>query len=152
MDAMERYCTTDASLNPNVLPGLPLEDDYEIPVKLSCDSNKSDKGNTVALPMFYGGYLGNPQGLLAKAHGKISRLDPWMLTAEELLCLLRVLTDDILAISPDLAADITDRCVKFNMHGNAPWYEHHLSCSCCLLELIALIHPDCIGKNTIFII
>jgi len=61
------------------------------------------------LPAHYYGYLGSPKETLAKAHAKLSKLDSYMLTAEECMCLLRVLCDDILANSSELEEEISNR-------------------------------------------
>jgi len=60
------------------------------------------------LPNGFQGYLGDQNGVLFKAHHKLGKQDPWLLTAKESLALLRTLTDDIFArhasIGEDMAA------------------------------------------------
>jgi len=115
MDLMERYYYTDASADSNVLPGNALLDmKYFLgggnETEGSCEEVElSVEKEDPPLPDRYLGYLGDQRGALAKAHYKISRQDPWNLTAEELMSLLRALTDDIIGSRPDLAEDISKR-------------------------------------------
>ena len=137
MDAMERFFTTDASSDDNFLPNkvkysadhfTPDSDDEEEeadestdeerakeedseddeeeiePMQLSDDDDAEDGG----LPEGYSAYLG-PQGCsLWKAFDKLSRTDPWNLSADDVFALLRALTDDILSNDPELARKIND--------------------------------------------
>eukprot|EP00548_Thalassiothrix_antarctica_P000095 CAMPEP_0194142306 /NCGR_PEP_ID=MMETSP0152-20130528/11601_1 /TAXON_ID=1049557 /ORGANISM="Thalassiothrix antarctica, Strain L6-D1" /LENGTH=1428 /DNA_ID=CAMNT_0038841223 /DNA_START=333 /DNA_END=4619 /DNA_ORIENTATION=+ len=57
---------------------------------------------------YFGGANAN-HAVLARAFDKLNRQDPWCLSAEELLCLLRALTDDILATRPDVNLHLLDR-------------------------------------------
>ena len=66
------------------------------------------------LPAHYYGYLGSPKDTLAKAHAKLSKTESFHLTADESMCLLRVLCDDILADSPELMEDIDKRMEEMN--------------------------------------
>lgn len=93
MDAMERYYTSDASLEPNVLETEPLAVEYLF-----------GKTDTMVTTKIEGsrGYLGHSNGSLYKAHHKLAKMDPWNLTAEELMAVLRALTEDILALHPEI--------------------------------------------------
>lgn len=97
MDAMERYYTADVSLDPNVLPPLPASADFVL--------GKTDEIPTVPEATGYGGYLGDANGTLYRAQQKLSKMDPWLLTPEELLALLRALTEDVLALHPHIMDD-----------------------------------------------
>lgn len=77
MDAMERYFAG-------------VQSDPPVP----------DVGFTVSSITSGGGYLGG--GALWRGHMKLGEKDPWFLSAEELMALLRALTDDILALFPDM--------------------------------------------------
>jgi len=137
VDLMERYYSSEASNDPNALQGIPIkwEWDYDdCSSKDDMDIVKEDQGNDtqttttagnsalsvvsessveeMSLPDGYGGYVGPPDGALSRAYMKLSRLDPWNLTADELMALLRVMTDDVLGRNPDLSQDIADRCVS----------------------------------------
>mmetsp|Transcript_6232 Transcript_6232/g.8811 ORF Transcript_6232/g.8811 Transcript_6232/m.8811 type:complete len:1455 (+) Transcript_6232:93-4457(+) len=120
MDVMERYYTSKLSEDDNVLPGGFIDMKYLMrateevamvsPVKKAKES-RSGGGelNNVFLPEGYGGYLGDPRGSLSRAHAKLETKDPWFLTAEELMALLRALVDDILATKDDICRDIAER-------------------------------------------
>ena len=114
MDAMERFFTTDASVNKGKLPGIPIDPDFF----------KEDMGNgdqldladammadteVSVLPEGYSGYIGSSGSATFRAFVKLSKSDPWTLTAEEAFALLRTLTDDILSNDPDLSKNIIDR-------------------------------------------
>ena len=58
------------------------------------------------LPNGFQGYLGDQNGVLFKAHHKLGKQDPWLLTAEESLALLRTLTDDIFARHASIGEDM----------------------------------------------
>jgi linker histone H1 and H5 family/Williams-Beuren syndrome DDT (WSD), D-TOX E motif len=129
MDAMERFYGTDASRDPTVLQ--PLQTDLEFlmgrrdepvfdqqPAVPATPTATGDEGTTNnnqrsnthhPLPDGYSGYLGDKRGVLFRAHYKLQRQDPWLLTAEELLAVLRALTEDILATHPAAAADLANR-------------------------------------------
>ena len=77
MDAMERYFTGTRS---------------EPPVP--------DVGFAVAPEEQTGLYL--KEAALWRAHMKLGEKDPWFLSAEELMALLRALTEDVLALFPDI--------------------------------------------------
>lgn len=118
IDAMERYHATDASLDPNVLPPLKsdlaylfeLSDEPSLPMTPATASKKKDDASMAPpLPEGYYAYLGDPNGMLPKAYTKLLRQDPWLLTAEEVMVLLRALTDDILATHPAISQDMANR-------------------------------------------
>ena len=104
MDALERHMTTEASVEKNVLPGLPIDADYLLRLK----DEESEMPET-SMPDGYTGYLGDREGVMARAQMKLERMDPWLLTAEELMALLRALTDDMLARKPEISEDISSR-------------------------------------------
>jgi histone H1/5 len=93
MDAMERYYTTEASLQPNVLETEPLTVEYLLGKTDTMETTKMEESR---------GYLGHTNGSLYKAHHKLAKQDPWTLTAEELMALLRALTEDVLALHPEI--------------------------------------------------
>lgn len=121
MDAMERFYLTDASRDPNVLQPLPADVDYLFgrtdETFLTVPLTPGSTINTVEelepqhypLPAAYSGYLGDPRSALSRAHSKLARQDPWLLSAEELLALLRALTEDILATHPAASQDMAKR-------------------------------------------
>jgi len=104
MDALHRHSTTDASVAKNVLQGLPIDTDYLLGLK-----DEEVELPFTDLPSGYKGYFGQPEGSLARAHSKLDRMDPWLLTAEELMALLRALTDDVLSRKPEISEDISHR-------------------------------------------
>jgi histone H1/5 len=119
MDAMERFSMTDASRDPNVLPSLNIDIQYLLGMKdhpvvpmTPFVGNHGDSLNEEAvlpLPDGYAAYLGDTRGALYRAHFKLARSDPWVLSAEEIMALLRALTDDILATHPAISLDIGAR-------------------------------------------
>ena len=120
MDLMERYYTSDVSVEDGVLPGegkLDMsyvwdEDQMEVE-----DTNevKQENGDDNEMLHRCKGYLGDSQGILMKIYGKLqNQNEPWTLKADELMALLRTLIDDILARRPDLAEDITGRGDKLH--------------------------------------
>lgn len=116
MDAMQRYATTDASRDPNVLPSLNIDVQYllgitdQALVPMTPFVGKQQGEATVQpLPDGYVGYLGDERGVLHRAYQKLSRQDPWLLTAEELMALLRALTDDLLGNHPVVQHDMDAR-------------------------------------------
>ena len=131
MSAMERYYTTSASVDPTVLPCGKIDVPYlmratNVPEPMTPGVAKKPNGNddleqveADPLPDGYCGYLGDPNGTLAIAHSKLQKLDPWNLRAEELMALLRALSDDILASSPDIAHDLARRYVSFCVYGRS---------------------------------
>lgn len=119
MSTMERYYTSSASIDPNVLPCGKIDVPYlmratNVPEPMTPGVTKQSNEDLVedVLPEGYCAYLGNPHGTLAIAHSKLQKLDPWNLRAEELMALLRALSDDILASSPDIAHDLARRYVS----------------------------------------
>ena len=67
------------------------------------------------LPPHYHGYLGPPNDCLAKAHAKLRKAEPCMLTADECMCLLRSLCDDILGNCPELELQINEKMEEMNI-------------------------------------
>jgi linker histone H1 and H5 family len=108
MDCTDRYYKSSASQDPSVLPPGVTDLHYLFRVNNSPDWNLVTSTHDT-IPEGYYGYLGHPQSSLAKAHEKLTRQDAWLLNAEELLALLRALTDDILATNPLLATEISNR-------------------------------------------
>jgi len=109
MDLMERYYTSDVSLEEGVLPG---EGNLDMSYLWNKDKMEEDEieASDGMLPNRYNAYLGDPQGALVKGYSKLqNQAEPWSLKADELMALLRTLTDDILARRPDLTEDIAGR-------------------------------------------
>ena len=102
MDAMERYASSESSVDDNVVAGLPIDCDYLLGVT---DEPKDDMEPESTGPFYL-------SGLLGKAHAKLLVQDPWLLSAEELLCLLRALVDDLLASTPALEIEMDHRLVE----------------------------------------
>jgi linker histone H1 and H5 family/PWWP domain/Williams-Beuren syndrome DDT (WSD), D-TOX E motif len=130
MDAMHRFYTSDVSRDPNVLQPLLTDAAYLfgrtaepsiacVPVtphkakaKVEEDTEETNDMGWAPqhpLPPGYTGYLGDERSALFRAHAKLARLDPWNLSAEELLALLRALTEDILATHPAVSSDLAQR-------------------------------------------
>lgn len=121
---MDRYYTSDISLEDGVLPGdgtldmtyfwdkdSTVLEQNEPEHKAEGTGDESDK----KLPERYISYLGDPQGSLAKGYAKLqNQNEPWTLKADELMAMLRALTDDVLAKMPELANDIAGRGSKLN--------------------------------------
>jgi hypothetical protein len=105
VEAMERYYTTSASVDPNVLT--PGKTDMLFLMKATSTPDLSEGDGS--LPDGYMGYVGSPNAALAKGHLKLMRHDPWNLSGEELMALLRALTDDVLATRPELTDDLAKR-------------------------------------------
>lgn len=106
MDAMERFYTVDVSLSPNSLA--PMATDLSYLLGITDQRSNLDEAMP-PLPGGYGAYLGHFQGTLHKAHEKLGRQEVWLLTAEEIMALLRALVDDVLATHPDIVKDIASR-------------------------------------------
>jgi mannose/fructose/N-acetylgalactosamine-specific phosphotransferase system component IIB len=118
MNAMERYYTSNASVNEAVVPCGIIDVPYLMGVNGATSAAaaavtpaKVQDSEDLYLPDGYCAYLGNPHGILAIAHAKLQKMDPWNLKAEELMALLRALTDDILGSNPDIANDLARRYV-----------------------------------------
>jgi len=107
--AMETFFTTNSSTDQNALPGhsIPMDDDNSNQYDVESFANDDD-----ILPLGYFGYLGPADGSMRKAYHKLTRQDPWNLTAEELISLLRSLCDDILVMKTDLAKEVAERDEK----------------------------------------
>eukprot|EP00977_Amphora_coffeiformis_P022361 scaffold10856_cov229-Amphora_coffeaeformis.AAC.12 len=106
MDAMERFYSVDVSIGPNSLP--PMATDLSYLLGLT-DQRSNDNETLPSLPEGYGAYLGDYRGALYKAHEKLGRQEAWLLTAEEIIALLRALSDDVLATYPDIVNDMNSR-------------------------------------------
>lgn len=111
MDIMEKFYTCDASKGSNTWAGYPVvmecsEDDDENADHVSQEESEND------LPSGYGGYVGPTGCALNRAFLRLTRYDPWHLQADELISALRSLTDDILAIKPEMAKQMDDRDQK----------------------------------------
>lgn len=104
MDGVHRHFTTAASVGKNVLQGLPIDSDYLLEM-----TDEEKQMPFTDLPDGYFGYFGGRECALRRAQGKLDRLDPWLLTAEELMALLRALTDDVLARKPEISEDLSNR-------------------------------------------
>lgn len=121
VDLMEKFYTSDASNDSNALPGhqitldgggdssdaMDTEAAGQPPTDQTLTSSSSE-----TLPDGYCGYLGRADGALRKAYVKLLRHDPWNLSADELIALLRVMTDDVIGMENDLSHDIADRDVE----------------------------------------
>jgi hypothetical protein len=103
MDAMERYYTTEASLDANALPGLAIDAEYLLGVTDEPKEEAILEPPTSKESSFY------LQGSLRKIHSKLLAHDPWMLSVEELVALLKVLVDDLLATQPECSNILDDR-------------------------------------------
>ena len=109
MDAAERYYTTEATEGKNVLPGLPIDTEYLLAVTDETkDESLLESPGSTNQDYFY------LKGSLHKAHSKLLTNDPWTLTAEELLSLLRALVDDMLATLPECSDEIDNRLLEVN--------------------------------------
>ncbi|GKY92276.1 hypothetical protein MPSEU_000198700 [Mayamaea pseudoterrestris] len=123
MDAMERYATTDATRDANVLPCFNTDIEYLLGVKeqptvamtpfsktsVNEETQVESAALSVPLPDGYKGYLGDAQSVLYRAYFKLAKQDPWNLSADEVMALLRALTDDILAMHPTIGRDLAAR-------------------------------------------
>ena len=103
MDAMERYYTTEASLDSGALPGVGVDTDYLFHVT---DVQRDESSLTPPTARESNFYL---QGPLAKIQDKLFSNDSWMLSAEELLALLKALVDDLLATKQSCSEELDDR-------------------------------------------
>jgi histone H1/5 len=111
MDAMERFYVTNASVDPNVLPSGVIDIHYLMRSTNVAEPMTPAKTQTelAVLPDGYCAYLGNPHSALARGQTKLLNQDAWNLSAEELMALLRALTDDVLAMKPEIREDIARR-------------------------------------------
>ncbi|KAL7553348.1 hypothetical protein ACHAWF_016624 [Thalassiosira exigua] len=118
MDLMERYYSSDVLLEEDVLPG-----QGKLDMSYLCSKGQIE-GENIGMELKVGdepinkghsSYLGDQTGVVAKGFSKLgSQTEPWALKADELMALLRMLTDDILAKGPDLAEDIASRGAKLH--------------------------------------
>lgn len=109
MECMDRYYKSPASQDPSVLP--PGRTDVSYLFRVSDTLSTAPVPPGAAVPDGYFGYFGNPKSTLAKAFDKLNRQDVWTLQADELMALLRALTDDVIATRPDIMVEISGRCV-----------------------------------------
>ena len=112
MDAMERYyCSVGQEAEG--LPPLNIDLEYLLGVRdvavVPLTPAKSFTEMSTTLPEGYQAYLGDDRGALFRAHSKLGKMDPWMLSAEEMMALLRALTDDVLANHPATMDDMAAR-------------------------------------------
>ena len=107
MNVMETFFTSDASTTPNALPG------YSVSMEMVSDDEdaemESREESESGLPSGYGSYVGPVGCALHRGYSKLLRHDPWHLHADELIAALRALTDDILAMKPALAKEVSER-------------------------------------------
>jgi histone H1/5 len=111
MDAMERFYTTNASVDTNVLSSGVIDIHYlmrstNVAIPMTPATTKTE---LAVLPDGYCAYLGNPHSTLARGQAKLLKQDAWNLSAEELMALLRALIDDVLAMKPEIGEDIARR-------------------------------------------
>jgi len=115
MDLMERYYTSDETLEDGVLPG---DDKLDMTYywnndKMDIDDVEAKESDVRPLSATYTVYLGNAEGVLYKGYEKLMKqVEPWNLKPDELMALLRALTDDVMSKRPDLAEDIAGRAAK----------------------------------------
>lgn len=112
MECMDRFYKSPASQDPSVLvPGMTdVSYLFRVTDALALSSTSSlSTLNSAVVPQGYFGYFGNPKSTLAKAFDKLNRQDVWTLQADELMALLRALTDDVIATRPDVMVEISGR-------------------------------------------
>lgn len=118
VDLMEKFYTSDASNDLNALPGHRIildenggsSDDIDIKAEgQSTDQNLPFSSPDLSKADGYCGYLGRADGALRKAYVKLLRHDPCNLSADEVIALLRVMTDDVLGMDNNLSRDIAER-------------------------------------------
>jgi len=122
IDLMDRFYSSDATLDPNALPGYPItlveENDESDSSDIVLDENTSEEteneqnstdDNQKGFVDGYHGYIGSSDSAINKGYTKLLRYDPWYLTAEELIAMLRVLTDDILAMKANMGREFAQR-------------------------------------------
>jgi len=106
MECMDRYYKSPSSQDPSVLKGGVTDVNYLFRLTHTPDFTQHSVGD---IPDGYNGYFASKKSTLAKAFDKLNRHDSWTLQAEELLALLRALTDDVLATRPDITVEISER-------------------------------------------
>ena len=109
VSAMESFYSSESSSDPDALSGFPISMDYlhsddedEDVIINQCDEDAQESSGS-------GVYVGHDDSPMAKGYNKLLRQDPWFLSADELISLLRALTDDILAMKSALAKEMSDR-------------------------------------------
>lgn len=123
-DLMERFYSSDATQDENCLRGFPItlieHDDKSGNENLEINPSSSDTKeenedsedeSSSDVIDGYHGYLGSPSSATHRGFTKLLRYDPWYLTAEEMMAMLRCLTDDILAMKINLAKELERRYV-----------------------------------------
>lgn len=105
IDAMDRFHKSDSTKDKNAFPGYPID---MVGITGAEDAG-SQEDLELDLPTGFDGYLGSADCISNKAHKILLRRDPWHLSAEELFALLRILTDDILCMKPQLSKDMVER-------------------------------------------
>jgi hypothetical protein len=112
LDLMDRFYSSENSVNSQSLPGFPLEflddsnKDYRGQV---CEEPNNPSSNELLTADNYHKYLGNISGPIYRGFVKLAKMDTWLLSADELMAIIRSLTDDILSFHPVLAEDLTKR-------------------------------------------
>ncbi len=119
-DLMERFYASDATQDDNVLRGYPItlvQDDElgnvemkegEIAEQSSGENDDNSESGDDIIDGYHG-YLGPSDGLINRGFHKLLRYDPWYLSAEEMMGMLRVLTDDILAMKSGMSEEFDKR-------------------------------------------
>lgn len=103
MDCMHRYYNSGTQ-NAAVLP--PGKTDVEFLFRVT---DKPDLSGETEIE--FNGYFGSLKSTLVRGVDRLNKQDPWTLPAEDLLAMLRALTDDILSSRPDLMVEMTARYV-----------------------------------------
>ncbi len=106
--AMENFYTSGATSENNALPGFPVsmglvEEDENDADMMSQEGDDEDRASG------YGAYVGPDGCPTAKGYQKLLRQDPWYLSADELISLLRMLTDDVLVMKPSMSKEMAER-------------------------------------------
>lgn len=104
IDLMDRFYSSDATLDSNALPGFPITlaaegDDEKMDIDEVAPNNENDNNYERDFVDGYNSYIGPADGPVNRGFVKLLKSDPWCLSAEELVAILRILTDDILAMS-----------------------------------------------------
>lgn len=113
IDMMDRFYASDATLDSNALPGYPIslatEDGND---NMDVDDEIENGSNDRNFVDGYNSYIGPAEGPVNRGFLKLLRYDPWWLNAEELIALLRTLTDDILAMKSKMNETFIQRDVE----------------------------------------
>ena len=109
VDLMDRFYSSENSANSQSIPGYPLAaTNGDVSLDDQAEYQPKDV-NDLSLTVSNHGYLGAASGSIYRGFAKLARMDPWILSADELMALIRSLTDDILSFLPALADDILKR-------------------------------------------